>query len=165
MGTDTRNSQWEWLHSFWILWTFVLGYFGWVAFLWIGFRTRQKKWLLIAPVYLLPLVINLNVSLTDPGLVPNLATMFWLVMWAASVIHAFRVRKEYLLRLKAMRGLEEREEDDLQRRIEAEYQAPLSLEELARLREAEGRRELEEFERKLQADRRQGPAAGGTPQR
>lgn len=146
-----RDGQWELIHSLWIAWTLALGLLSWVGFLWIGLRTRQPKWIIAGFGYLVPLVLVWSVDLKAPGLFPNLVGLGWFVMWLVSIVHAFRSRKEYLMRLKALQGLEEREE------VEYRTQVPLSDAEIARMHEADARRALTEFEQQLNSGTNETP--------
>ena len=96
----TKGRRWEILHSLWVGWTFTLSLFNWVAFLYIGFRTRQWKWMLWALFYSAPLVtvIVSDRSIGPPANQPTwlmTATIFlFLGLGVVSIFHAFRVRKE-----------------------------------------------------------------------
>jgi len=45
MSITGKGKKREILHSLWIGWTFTLGFFNWIAFLSIGWRARQGKWI------------------------------------------------------------------------------------------------------------------------
>lgn len=92
MAVTSRSKTWEILHSIWILWTFTL-LFNWIAFLYIGIRGREKRWRNWALLYMVP--FWLSIIAPDSGTVTFLAFVLWII----SVIHAFRIRKEYLTRL------------------------------------------------------------------
>lgn len=121
MTITSRSKKWEILHSLWIGWTFTLGFFNWVAFFYIGLRARQTKWFIYGLIYLIPFV--LAVSTPDgawEGWMGDLIIALTLLMGIASIVQAFWVRKEYLLRLDALkRGTGEREAA-LKQRIEEE---------------------------------------------
>ena len=58
MSVTAKGRDWEFLHSLWIGWTFTLGLFNWIAFIYIGIRAKQRKWILWGVLYfvcLLPL--------------------------------------------------------------------------------------------------------------
>jgi heme exporter protein D len=80
--------------SLWVGWTFV-PLLNWVAFVYVGIRAKQPKWIFWGLIYLAPWMI--------PGF--NNTTWQWLsftlslVAWIASIAHAFLIRKEYLVRL------------------------------------------------------------------
>ena len=80
------DGRWWWRHSLWIVWTFSLGLFNWLAFLYIGVRARRWLWLLASLVYLLP--IALTVASVGSGYL-GLAIGFQLFMSGVSMLHAF----------------------------------------------------------------------------
>jgi 5-bromo-4-chloroindolyl phosphate hydrolysis protein len=86
------DGRWWWRHSLWIVWTFSLGLFNWLAFLYIGIRARRSLWLLASLVYLLP--IALTIAAIGSGHL-GLAIGFQLFMSGASVLHAFVARPRY----------------------------------------------------------------------
>jgi hypothetical protein len=51
--------RWFWRHSFWIGWTFTLGFLNWVSFVYIGVRARHLPWSLLGFVYALPLILTI----------------------------------------------------------------------------------------------------------
>ncbi len=97
--STARGQVWEWLHSIWILWTFTFGFFNWIAFAYIGIRVRQPRWLLAAVFYAAPLGLAFVFGpyVSDSWLNAFIAAMVGLSV--VSIVHAFLVRKEYLLRL------------------------------------------------------------------
>ena len=102
MSVTAKGKRWETLHSLWIGWTFTL-FLGWLAFVYIGLRARRPRWALWGLVYLFPLVLPsiIGINYTE------LSQWHWtetlaLLVWVASIIHAFMIRKEYLLRLEAL---------------------------------------------------------------
>ncbi len=57
-ATTTRFRFW-WRHSLWIAWTFTLGFFNWIAFVYIGVRARHAAWTIAGFAYLIPLLLTL----------------------------------------------------------------------------------------------------------
>jgi hypothetical protein len=108
--STSRGKRWELLHSLWIGWTFTLGFFSWVAFLYIGVRARKIRWVLWGLIYLIPFVYELAArastkfwpSTWDYSWQGTAITVSYFVIGAVSVYHAFRVRKEYLVRLDSL---------------------------------------------------------------
>ena len=86
------EGRWWWRHSLWIVWTFSLGLFNWLAFLYIGIRARRSLWLLASLFYLLP--IALTVASVGSGYL-GLAIGFQLFVSGVSVLHAFIARPRY----------------------------------------------------------------------
>ena len=101
MAVTTKGRRWEILHSLWLAWMLTFGFLSWVAFLYIGFRVRQKKWIIWGVLYSVPFVVfvfSYNAWLPDP-LVTVMNILRPLVA-IATIFHALKVRKEYLLRLE-----------------------------------------------------------------
>jgi hypothetical protein len=106
MSVTARGKRWEILHSLWIGWTlFTLGFLSWIAFLYIGIRTRQRNWILWAVLYAVPFCLSgllgviFGPSADVPNRVENVGVALAIAVWGISAIHAFKVRKEYLVRL------------------------------------------------------------------
>src|SRR5690349_10127891 len=105
--TPNLTKPWTWRlqHSLWMGWLFTLGLLNWVAFLFIGLRLKQKKWLVFAGVYFLPLAlffIPYDLT-TELGKNLNAITgLSILVAGFASLAHGFAIRKEYLMRMAAL---------------------------------------------------------------
>ena len=85
------TGRWWWRHSLWIVWTFSLGLFNWLAFLTSDAGTAGL-WLLASLVYLLP--IALTVASIGSGYL-GLAIGFQLFMSGVSMLHAFVARPRY----------------------------------------------------------------------
>ena len=97
--STSRGRAWERRHSLWILWTFALGFFSWIAFAYIGIRARHPRWLLWAVLYAMPLIFFALVSVSVSQAWSNATLTFNVLLGAVSIVHAFLIRKEYLLRL------------------------------------------------------------------
>jgi len=96
--------------SLWIGWTctFLL---NWVAFLWIGFRARDKKLAAFGVGYFGIVLQNFVISgiTGGRGAVYGSSLVVLLFAAVASIVHAFAVRRSYLARLDALvRGREAR---------------------------------------------------------
>lgn len=127
MPVTTKGKRWEILHSLWIGWTFTFGFFNWVAFLYIGFRAKQRKWILWGLFYGIPFVLamlnpNLNNWLGDVTMI------LIIVLGVVGIFHAFKVRKEYLRLLEAAqvtsRGVESVDETGSHRDLGKQLPAP-----------------------------------------
>ncbi len=81
-----------WRHSLWIGWTFTLGFFNWLAFVYIGIRARHAAWTLAGFAYLMPLILT-AASFGTP-LFRGFAVL-QLFVSAASVAHALYLRPYY----------------------------------------------------------------------
>ncbi len=99
--STSRGRKWEWRHSLWILWTFALGFFSWLSFAYIGIRARHSRWTLWALFYAAPLILFVLVIPSQWWVDVSLNAT--LLLCPVSIVHAFLVRKEYLLRLDLIR--------------------------------------------------------------
>jgi uncharacterized membrane protein YqaE (UPF0057 family) len=124
MNITNRGKKWEILNSLWILWTFSL-FLSCFAFFWIGGRAGQRKWAIIGLVYLffnlaLPFIAvgfreEIHPTLFDASMVLIYIT------WFASIVHAFMLRKEYLIRYEAVLDLKEATRDCFRNEIRKDY--------------------------------------------
>ncbi|KAB2952685.1 helix-hairpin-helix domain-containing protein [Heliorestis acidaminivorans] len=119
MAITSRGKMWEFMNSFWMLWLFTLGIFNWISFLYIGFRAKQKKWMLYGLAYAIPFMIMMmadaNESLSELG--ATLALLIFLI----SLIHGFIARKEYLLRLEALQESKGQRMAEMKEKIASQY--------------------------------------------
>ncbi|MGH3086154.1 MAG: hypothetical protein ACRDSJ_02400 [Rubrobacteraceae bacterium] len=95
-----KGTSWRLLHSLWIGWTFTLGFFSWLAFAYIGIRTRHSRWTLWAILYSAPLIVFAIFSSAPQIWITDVALTITVMLGIFSIIHAFWIRKEYLLRLE-----------------------------------------------------------------
>lgn len=116
MAVTAKGRRWELLHSLWIGWTFTLGFFNWVAFLYIGLRAKQRKWIYWGLFYSIPFVLAM--------LTPNSVDWLWnvivaltIVLGIIGIIHAFRIRDEYLLHVEALQQGRSRVEEILKQQL------------------------------------------------
>lgn len=121
--------SWELLHSLWIILTFT--YFtNWLAFIYVGLRTRNRRWSLYGVIYLLPFIIsqfvvglydNSAVTVGKEVIISNPVTdvmgYIFMIAWLISIVHAFYIRKEYLLRLESVEQIHNAEDIYFQRRL------------------------------------------------
>lgn len=123
MSITAKSKKWEILHSLWIGWTFTFGFFNWIAFLYTGFRARQRKWVLWGVFYSVPFILNLAFSGTNryKGAFGDALVIIFLILALASFVHAFVIRKEYLLRLEALEQQRAYEDVSLKQRLAVQY--------------------------------------------
>lgn len=128
MAVTSRGRNWELAHSIWICWVLLTcGFFNWVAFLYIGVRASQKKWIVWGGIYSVPFLLSIvSAAVSDgqgiqPEWLGTLEVLLAMILWLVSVFHAFKVRREYLIRLdSSQRSVAERNAD-LYSRVRAEY--------------------------------------------
>lgn len=123
MSITNRGKKWEFLNSFWILWSFTL-FLSCVGFFWIGGRTGRRKWIISGLIYLL---VNFGLMFTTSWLKANSDIMFNVVMtmiligWFAAIVQSFMSRKEYLIRREAVIDLTAATRDAYRNEIRKEY--------------------------------------------
>lgn len=98
MSITSKGKRWELLHSLWIGWTFTLGFFNWIAFLYIGVRVNNRRWLYWGALYSIPFILMLLHPDLE-GWSGNMIMTLLLCLGVASIVHAFLIRKDYLSRL------------------------------------------------------------------
>ena len=84
--------RWWWRHSFWIGWTFTLGFMNWLSFVYIGVRARHLPWTLLGFVYAIPLVLTI-LAIGTPLFWPMVALQ--LLVSIASVANAMYLLPYY----------------------------------------------------------------------
>jgi hypothetical protein len=124
MPATEQGKAWEWEHSIWMLWTLTI-LFGWVGFLYIGVRTRTRKWIVMGAIFSLTLIIPVVDAALNPT--EHISTV-WEILYGVvlaiallCLVMAVVARKEYLMRLDAVLSDEPYEDDNERRRIYAEY--------------------------------------------
>jgi len=88
----TARFRFWWRHSLWIGWTFTLGFFNWLAFVYVGVRARHAAWTVAGFAYLIPLILTIA-SVGTPFFRGFVALQ--LFVSAASVAHALSIRPYY----------------------------------------------------------------------
>jgi hypothetical protein len=105
MSVTAKGKRWETLHSLWIGWTFTFGLFNWIAFIYIGFRAKQWKWILWGVLYLVPItVVILLLAAEASAALGAPAVLLTFGVGVASIFHAFWLRGDYLRRLETLGG-------------------------------------------------------------
>jgi hypothetical protein len=122
VSITSKGKSWELLHSLWIGWTILtLGFLNWIAFVYIGVRTKQRKWILWGLLYSGPLLFSIFYGPRAPEWLVNIGVALELLLWAVSIVHAFIARREYLLRLEAIQQRKRQSYAQLKRQLGTEY--------------------------------------------
>lgn len=122
MPINKIPKKWRMLNSLWILWTLTI-FFHYVAFFYIGIRTRYERWLWWGVFYSLSFLavvayLVVSVEIGYRHLFLDVFIPIWLIMSSlVSFIHAVVIREEYYLRLIAYR-------ETLRKRIAEDYGLP-----------------------------------------
>ncbi|WP_349409947.1 helix-hairpin-helix domain-containing protein [Pseudalkalibacillus sp. SCS-8] len=125
MGKITNKGKvWEWRNSIWMLWALLtFGFLNYVSFYYISYRVQQRKWAISGIVYSIIFII----AIATVDLVPeehwlsDVTIGAYLLGWIVSIIHVFRARTEYLIRLEARHTYGQQELKILKTRIKQEY--------------------------------------------
>jgi hypothetical protein len=122
MSTTSKGTFWKIRKSWWILFTFTI-MFNWIAFFIIGSKVKHKKWKMYGALYSIPFILLMvfgdRYETNDWQW--DLVGFSLIGGWIASMIHAFRIRKEYLFRLEAIELREPYEDYKLRGQIQSEY--------------------------------------------
>ncbi len=116
-----KNTFWKILNSWWIVLCFGIGLTSWVSFLYIGYKTNQRKWLLSSLGYFIAMIITFIMLFALDKEKSHIGGLFAVIVTLVSVVHAFIVRKEYLFRLEAIQNLPGGEDAVLKEKIFKEY--------------------------------------------
>ncbi len=123
MSLTSRGKGWEARNSLWLIWVFVI-LFNWIAFFWIGGRTKQLKWILFGVLYLMLCFVMPFVAVEafdSNNLVLNILMTIYFIAWIVSIIHAFLSRREYLIRREAIVANQEAATAAYRQNIQAGY--------------------------------------------
>ena len=98
-GWVAKNSRWR-------FWTWTLGFFNWVAFLWIAYRGRRPAWAIYGLAYSVPFILAMmfadsaeaaNETVMDTVVVP-----LTLIGGVVGIFHARHLLPHYLARRAAL---------------------------------------------------------------
>jgi hypothetical protein len=127
MAIGSKGRRWEILHSFWLIWA-LIPTFAWVGFLWIGFRGRNRQWLVWAGAYfILFLGIWIPIAIVDSNKDKAWSSLLGLLLlfgWLVGIGHLIYLRREYLLRLAALQPIEASEQRTEVANIREDYGDP-----------------------------------------
>lgn len=126
MSITSKGRRWRILHSLWVGWTFTFGFFNWIAFFYVGIRAKRRRWLLWGLLYSVPFagaMLYTPITQEDSGWLGTLWFALFLILAVVSIIHAFLIRKEYLLRLEGLQKRRRDGEEALKRQLATEHEA------------------------------------------
>ncbi len=121
MAVTSKGRSWERRHLIWMVWAYLAS--PWISFFYIGIRAKHRRWIVWGAVYSVPFILSMFTAESPENSAGSSLTGFLLVVaWIGGIIHAFRVRKEYLLRLEARQQRGKIDTDAaLRQRIQTEY--------------------------------------------
>ncbi len=100
-GVTSLGHRWEIRHSLWIGWTFTLGFFNWVGFVYAGIRAKKQSWVMWGTFYSVPFILAMIFAERSQVMMEAVVVPLTIIFGIAGIIHAFRIRPEYLRRLAA----------------------------------------------------------------
>lgn len=99
---ETPTTTWKIINSWWILLTLPLGVLNWIAYLYVGYSAKKRKWSYLGLSYFaywILLIILANTVPDSNGL--NMIIGFsFLILWIFGIGYAIKIRNEYLIRLE-----------------------------------------------------------------
>lgn len=126
-----KGLGWEILNSFYILFTLPFGFLSWLGFIIAGIRVRKLIYVIFGLLYLLPVIGIFYAIEVYPKEAENRPPAYdyfmytFFIAWFVSVVHAFLIRKKFLLLLEA-RGIQSEQKGD---RMRAEIHADMKVSE------------------------------------
>lgn len=93
LPVTNRGKSWELINSIFVVPTFFLGFGNWIAFLYCGWLVKRKKWLYYSPLYASPLILTIII-----GKFTNFTFCGIIISGIVSIVHAFKIREEFLIR-------------------------------------------------------------------
>ncbi|SMC25125.1 hypothetical protein SAMN02745134_02372 [Clostridium acidisoli DSM 12555] len=126
MSFTKSGTPFEKKHGRIIYFTFFFGILSFVPFFIMGLRVKKREWFLFGFVYLLIYPCSYLSSFSNK-FISNIGTLLLLILWIASIIHAFSIKKEYLLRYEVI--LDETNKFDAKRKSQYkdEYDKKLEI--------------------------------------
>lgn len=121
----SKGKAWELSHSIWMLWALLtFGTLNYISFFYTSYKVKQKKWFIAGIVYAILFILFMAASeLPSEHWLYGTTLAVYFIGWIVSIIHVFKMRTEYLLRLEAqlLSGQKEIEIKSLKRKIAQEY--------------------------------------------
>lgn len=106
-----RSTTWKFLHSLWIVLTFIpFASANFLAFLYVGFSARKRSWKLYGIIYFI--IDMLCFSIVNNAL----GVLGLLSVWIFSIVHAFKIRKKFLIRLDVIKSYDAAVDDALRKK-------------------------------------------------
>jgi DNA uptake protein ComE-like DNA-binding protein len=119
-----KGIKWEIMNSIWMLWAILtFGFFNYVSFFYAAYRVKQRKWFIWGLIYSIPFILFMFAAevIDEEHWLNDLIFAIYFIGWIVSIIHVFKMRAEYLLRLEARASLKANELEQLKKSIKKEY--------------------------------------------
>lgn len=103
MAVTSKGSKWERGESCYIIIAFI-PLLNWIAFLYVGLTANVKRWIYWGIFYATPLILFIYSIIFLGGLSGNFEPLerYCNLLQIMAIVHAFWIRKEYLVRLEAL---------------------------------------------------------------
>lgn len=121
MKKKRKGLVWNIAHSWWILLTFTF-VLNWVAFLYVGLKVKKKRWAMYGGIYAIPFLLSyIPAQHSENNTSSPIWGLIFLLGGVISMVHAFKIRKEFLTRLEARQYSKKYLNETLIQQIESEY--------------------------------------------
>ncbi|WP_052037950.1 ComEA family DNA-binding protein [Clostridium drakei] len=104
MAITSKGSKWERSESSYIIIAFI-PLINWIAFSYVGLTSNTKRWIYWSIFYSTPLIMLIYVIIFSSNFLNNSLFLdrYCNLIQIMTIVHAFLIRKEYLIRLEATR--------------------------------------------------------------
>lgn len=122
MAITKKGIKWELMNSLWILLSFIVFING-TGLNIAGKKSKVKKWKNYGYLYTAATWTGFIMVGENTGAIGNIGMAMFFISYFACIIHCFKIRKEYLLRLEILNDRNENEKDlnELRSKISSEY--------------------------------------------
>lgn len=123
MAITKKGTAWEVKKSLWIIWSFIF-LLGGIGIGYAGRKVRVNKWTKYGLLYTVVMLITVIIgSKTVGSIIDDISMIIFFISYIGCIVHSFKIRKEYLIRLEVMeiQKIDELETDNLRIKIANEY--------------------------------------------
>lgn len=122
MAVTKKGNGWEFKKSLWIIWSFIFLVDGIGMYL-AGKKVKVRKWYSYGLLYTAIAWISMIWGSGVKGGLQDLSYIIFFLSYLACIVHSFRIRKEYLVRLELLEDskAEQHELEELRSKASKEY--------------------------------------------
>lgn len=110
---NNESVIWKIFHSLWAL-IAIIPFFGGFAFIYIGFRANERKWIWEGIIYLVPFTLALLVG--NDAAIENIGVYLAIILWFVAIIRTVMLIKPYLERISSKQQEKQMARNTLNRR-------------------------------------------------
>lgn len=104
VGHSNKGKGWKFFQSLWLLWLFIpFGALSLIPFIYIAVRAKRLSWFFWGLFYTVPIILIFSIGPKNPAYV--LILLGSVIIWIISIIHAFKIRTEFLIRFEVLNSL------------------------------------------------------------